>query len=122
MGVYHTTGHDRNGDAFPRSSLPTTSLVNAAGTLPMAHNSEQRASDAPYHAIGDTPHDDDDAMLPDDDLAVHIASVAENKRLWWRNAVINMTFIAGWYAHSYPCVLACPDTGHMCTTRLNAPI
>ncbi|KAF8893920.1 triose-phosphate transporter family-domain-containing protein [Infundibulicybe gibba] len=27
----------------------------------------------------------------------HIASVAEKKRLWWRNAVINTLFIASWF-------------------------
>ncbi|KAJ3497150.1 hypothetical protein NLJ89_g10390 [Agrocybe chaxingu] len=28
---------------------------------------------------------------------VHIASVAEKKRLWWRNAIINALFIASWF-------------------------
>ena len=30
--------------------------------------------------------------------AVHVASLAEKKRLWWTNAFINLFFIAGWYA------------------------
>ncbi|TFK25559.1 triose phosphate transporter [Coprinopsis marcescibilis] len=28
---------------------------------------------------------------------IHLASVAEKKRLWWRNALINLLFIASWY-------------------------
>lgn len=32
----------------------------------------------------------------DDDEHVHLASLAEKKRLWWRNAVINALFIASW--------------------------
>ncbi|KDR75307.1 hypothetical protein GALMADRAFT_249326 [Galerina marginata CBS 339.88] len=28
---------------------------------------------------------------------VHLASIAEKKRLWWRNAVINALFIASWF-------------------------
>lgn len=27
---------------------------------------------------------------------IHLASLAEKKRLWWRNAVINAVFIASW--------------------------
>jgi solute carrier family 35, member C2 len=27
---------------------------------------------------------------------VHIASTLEKKRLWWRNAIINLLFIAAW--------------------------
>lgn len=28
---------------------------------------------------------------------MHLASLAEKKRLWWRNAIINTLFIASWY-------------------------
>jgi solute carrier family 35 protein C2 len=28
---------------------------------------------------------------------VHIASLAEKKRIWWRTAIINACFIASWY-------------------------
>lgn len=31
---------------------------------------------------------------------LHLASEAEKKRLWWRNAVINAIFIAAWCVHS----------------------
>ncbi|KAI0365666.1 TPT-domain-containing protein [Pilatotrama ljubarskyi] len=31
------------------------------------------------------------------DRAVHLASLAEKKRLWWRNALINSLFIASWF-------------------------
>lgn len=30
------------------------------------------------------------------DPNIHLASVAEKKRLWWRNAVVNASFIASW--------------------------
>ncbi|OBZ67087.1 putative transporter C22E12.01 [Grifola frondosa] len=29
--------------------------------------------------------------------SVHLASLAEKKRLWWRNALINAAFIASWF-------------------------
>lgn len=32
---------------------------------------------------------------------VKLASVAEKKRLWWRNAVINLLFIASWYVFAF---------------------
>jgi solute carrier family 35 protein C2 len=28
---------------------------------------------------------------------VHIASLAEKQRIWWRTAIINACFIASWY-------------------------
>ncbi|GBE81470.1 Uncharacterized transporter [Sparassis crispa] len=31
------------------------------------------------------------------DLDVHLASLAEKRRLWWRNALINTFFIASWF-------------------------
>jgi hypothetical protein len=45
-------------------------------------------------------------QLPDyeiqDDVNVHLASVAEKKHLWWRNAVINTFFIASWCVNARP--------------------
>src|SRR6266540_89182 len=38
-------------------------------------------------------------VQPYDDLdgtGIHLASLAEKKRLWWRNAFINTIFIASW--------------------------
>jgi solute carrier family 35 protein C2 len=32
----------------------------------------------------------------------HLASIAEKKRLWWRNATINTLFIGSWYADVLP--------------------
>jgi solute carrier family 35 protein C2 len=32
----------------------------------------------------------------DIDESIHLASVAEKKRLWFRNAVINTLFISAW--------------------------
>ena len=32
---------------------------------------------------------------------IHLASLTEKKRLWWRNAFINTVFIASWYVLSY---------------------
>lgn len=34
---------------------------------------------------------------PQEAYSIHLASVAEKKRLWWRNAFINAFFIACWY-------------------------
>ncbi|KAI8992861.1 TPT-domain-containing protein [Trametes punicea] len=40
----------------------------------------------------------EDPLSPNGDAhAIHIASLAEKKRLWWRNAVINSLFIASWF-------------------------
>jgi len=44
-----------------------------------------------------TSHDDDAAVYHDAGAVTHLASVAEKKRLWWRNAVINTLFIASWF-------------------------
>jgi solute carrier family 35, member C2 len=42
-----------------------------------------------------------------------LASIAEKKRLWWRNAVINLFFIASWYG-----VVFFPSLSyHSCTYR-----
>lgn len=39
------------------------------------------------------------------DAEVHLPSVAERKRLWWRNALIDGSAILAWYvrALSYAC-------------------
>ncbi|KAH8107821.1 triose-phosphate transporter family-domain-containing protein [Cristinia sonorae] len=61
----------------------------------MPPHSEQHA---PYQSLADAPRDDEETGLGDDGLtAVHVASVEEKKRLWWRNALINMLFIAAWF-------------------------
>jgi solute carrier family 35 protein C2 len=33
-------------------------------------------------------------LTPED---THLASLAEKKRLWWRNATVNTLFIGSWY-------------------------
>ncbi|KAI0790716.1 triose-phosphate transporter family-domain-containing protein [Abortiporus biennis] len=33
----------------------------------------------------------------EDDYEIHLASLVEKKRLWWRNALINSMFIASWF-------------------------
>ena len=40
------------------------------------------------------PYDD---QIDPADAAIHLASLAEKKRLWWRNAFINTIFIALWW-------------------------
>ncbi|KAF9231398.1 triose-phosphate transporter family-domain-containing protein [Melanogaster broomeanus] len=52
---------------------------------------EHRLSDGSYAG-----HDGDN----DGDGDVHIASAAEKKRLWWRNALINSCFILSWFLFS----------------------
>lgn len=41
-----------------------------------------------YHQIDHEPHFDSDD--------IHLASLAEKKRLWWRNSIVNLVFIALW--------------------------
>ncbi|KAI0033450.1 triose-phosphate transporter family-domain-containing protein [Vararia minispora EC-137] len=42
-----------------------------------------------------------EAELLSVDLDVHLASVAEKKRLWWRNATINGGFIGSWHVSRF---------------------
>jgi hypothetical protein len=42
----------------------------------------------------ETLSDDDDFV--NDELDIHLASIREKKRLWWRNAGINAFFIGAW--------------------------
>jgi solute carrier family 35, member C2 len=51
----------------------------------------------------DRRYEDDDGPLMSD--GVHLASLKEKKRVWWRNAIINMLFIASWSANPTPAVL-----------------
>lgn len=59
---------------------------------------------AEVYALDDTtPRDDTPHQYPsldhhitEEDEQIHLASLAEKKRLWWRNAVINACFIASW--------------------------
>ncbi|KAJ7782831.1 TPT-domain-containing protein [Mycena metata] len=48
---------------------------------------------------GGAQHFDDEEMHPGDP-PVHLATLAEKKRLWWRNALINLLFIASWFFFS----------------------
>lgn len=38
--------------------------------------------------------------------AAHIASIEERKRLWWRNALINLLFIGSWCVAGHLCAWA----------------
>ena len=50
------------------------------------------------HAIPEDLEDDAPVYgLYDDAADVHLASVEEKKRMWWKNAFINMLFITSWY-------------------------
>ncbi|OSX66552.1 hypothetical protein POSPLADRAFT_1178018 [Postia placenta MAD-698-R-SB12] len=42
----------------------------------------------------------------DDDATTRLASLAEKRRLWWRNAFINAAFIASWYVFLFATVLS----------------
>lgn len=90
---------DGNGDTFPRTFLPNDRLVNAAGTHSMAQHAEHRVANAQYESVTDAPPDDEETGLGEEDFQ-HVASVEEKKKLWRRNALINMSFIAAWYAVS----------------------
>ena len=62
-------------------------------TTQNADNSHEEYTlvDGPRSSYEELMHGDGDG-----DGGVHIASVAEKKRLWWRNATINAMFIAAW--------------------------
>ena len=67
----------------------------------------QHAPQATYHALPadaiDSPPDYEDvAELDELQDEIHLASVEEKKRRWWRNALINVAFIGSWcvYLHS----------------------
>jgi len=47
------------------------------------------------HSLDEQPYDDQIDLA--DGAAIHLASLAEKKRLWWRNAFINTIFIASWW-------------------------
>ncbi|CAL1708093.1 unnamed protein product [Somion occarium] len=49
------------------------------------HTDEELADDAPVYD------------LYDDGTDIHLATVEEKKRLWWKNAFINALFIASWF-------------------------
>ncbi|KAJ7124982.1 triose-phosphate transporter family-domain-containing protein [Mycena epipterygia] len=44
--------------------------------------------------------DDEIEMLTHNPEPVHLATLAEKKRLWWRNAIVNALFIASWFFFS----------------------
>ncbi|KAJ7502848.1 triose-phosphate transporter family-domain-containing protein [Mycena galericulata] len=48
------------------------------------------------------PHFSDDAneMHSGPAESVHLATLAEKKRIWWRNAIVNTLFIASWFFFS----------------------
>ncbi|KAI1796375.1 TPT-domain-containing protein [Ganoderma leucocontextum] len=51
---------------------------------------EQSRFSTPRHQLAGNPSNSHE-------LSVHIASLAEKKRLWWTNALINGLFIAAWF-------------------------
>ncbi|KZT08442.1 TPT-domain-containing protein [Laetiporus sulphureus 93-53] len=52
-----------------------------------------------YALVDSLPEEEtaDNSADYEDDSQVHLASLVEKKRLWWRNAVINTAFIASWF-------------------------
>ncbi len=68
--------------------LPSHAL--AADMLSPAHaaNGTVRFSSARHSQDGDATHGYDSS--------IHVASLAEKKRLWWTNALVNSLFIAAW--------------------------
>lgn len=46
--------------------------------------------------------DDGEDIIHDSESNVHIASHAEKKSYWWRNAIINTLFILAWYGVPNP--------------------
>lgn len=60
----------------------------------MAQHSEQAPTDIHGDSQALSNHDED---ILDPDFDVHLATLDEKRRLWWRNAVINLFFIASWF-------------------------
>lgn len=67
----------------------------------LAHTSEQFSLGEPFGS-GRRLYDEDEELLLDaHNEGVHLASIAEKKHLWWRNAIINTLFIASWYVSRF---------------------
>ncbi|KAJ6495637.1 TPT-domain-containing protein [Mycena vitilis] len=49
---------------------------------------------------GRAQHYDDAAMNSTDQESTQLATLAQKKRLWWRNAIVNTLFIASWFFFS----------------------
>lgn len=66
--------------------------------MPHPESSEHEPifSDPEQHIGGLDDEDGEDAILGGE-ADVHIASQAEKKTFWWRNALINALFILAWY-------------------------
>ena len=80
----------------------------ATGTLPNAKEIDTFIVMAPADGVAqvDEELEAEVALLNGHaDAEVHLASVAERKRLWWRNALINGSAILAWYVTLllYPC-------------------
>ena len=58
------------------------------------------AVDSEEHALNEPLIDDLRRSHEDEEITraagIHLASIAEKKRLWWKNAVLNALFIAIW--------------------------
>ncbi|KAJ7690662.1 TPT-domain-containing protein [Mycena rosella] len=68
-----------------------------------AHNSNDTEYSLDESLAGRSlPHPTEDAyeMHSEDPEPVHLASLAEKKRLWWRNAIVSTLFIASWFFFS----------------------
>lgn len=61
-------------------------------------NSEPNLSNSPLE--GSRSSYENDIPLGMANEGIHFASIAEKRRLWWRNAIINTLFIASWYVYN----------------------
>lgn len=82
-------------------------IYSLTGTYPPRESSQRFGSTPTATAYENAGHSYDEERedtswrsAETEDLDVHLASEAEKKRLWWRNAVINTIFIAAWYVLS----------------------
>lgn len=69
--------------------------------LPMANISRAHPEPSEHEPILSNAEQDigvdDEDTIPDGERVVHIASHAEKKNFWWRNALVNTFFILAWY-------------------------
>ncbi|KAF9564763.1 triose phosphate transporter, partial [Agrocybe pediades] len=66
-------------------------------------------------------YDDEAPLSSARSAGVHIASVEEKKRLWWRNAVINTLFMLSWYVFLFATLLSVYNKWMFAPDRLGFP-
>lgn len=96
-------GHEINHNRRKRS-FTSTSLRRSTSGHGRASRSRSWRSGSPTHV-----YDVDDectGLITPNGMEVPLATVDQKRRKWWRDALINLCFIAAWYVHvvCWPCI------------------